>query len=254
MSRLRPSSQRQTTLHLRMRRVGVKFGLASSSTLALSTSAWAGATDLIHLALGRKKHKWAGSGLHLNCKGYYNLVCVGLRSNFLIWPGAAHWYITSYQVLSTSAWAGATDRIQFVWARKKHKWAGSGRHPRDKRHYILVCVGLGSNLGWPAAAHWDTTSYVALSTSAWAGATDWTHLVLGRKKHKWAGSGHHLNCEGHYILVCVGLRSNLGWPAAEHWDTTSYVALSTFYIFLRRWYLLSHDILISTVLICLFRG
>jgi len=133
----------------------------------------------------------------------------GLRCN-LGWPAAAHWDTISYLVLSTSAWAGATDQIEFIWGRNKNKWAGSGRHLNFKRRYNLVCAGLRCNLGWPAAAHWDTISYLVLSTSAWAGATDQIEFIWGRNKNKWAGSGRHLNYKRRYNLVCAGLRCNLG--------------------------------------------
>jgi hypothetical protein len=153
-------------------------------------------------------NKWAGSGSHLNYKRHFNLVGVGSRAH-LGWQAAARWDTQSYVALSTSAWAGATHQIQFVWAMNKNKWAGSGRHLNYKRRYNLVCVGLRAHLGWPAAACWDTTSYVALSTSAWAGATDQTKFVWAMNKNKWAGSGRHLNYKRHFNLVGVGLRAHL---------------------------------------------
>jgi hypothetical protein len=51
-----------------------------------------------------------------------------LRRDEVQFPEDARRDTISYLSLSTSAWAGATDRIQSVWARKKDKWAGLGRH------------------------------------------------------------------------------------------------------------------------------
>jgi len=143
------------------------------------------------------------------------------------WPPAPHWATTSYLALPTRASTGASEQLHLVWDSNKRKSTGSGHPLIYKRYYNLVWVRMRSNLGWSPAPHWATTSYLALPTCASTGASCPLYFVWDGSKRKSTGSDHPILLQRHYKLVCVRMRSNLGWPQAPHWATISYLALPT---------------------------
>jgi hypothetical protein len=149
-----------------------------------------------------------------------------MRSN-LGWPPATFWDSKSSVALSTCSSAGASDQLYFVSDSSKGKSTGSGHHLVWKGHYNLVFVQMRSNWGWPSATLLTAISYLALFTCASAGASDQLYFVWDGSKDKSTCSGHHLVWKGHYNLVFVQMRSNLGWPSATFGDSKSSVALST---------------------------
>jgi len=197
------------------------------SCVALSTTSSTTASDQIYFVWDSSKGKSTGSDLIPAYKRYYNLVCVLRRSN-LGWPPAPHWATISYVALSTTSWTTASDQFNFVWDGSKGKSTGSDRLLTYKRYYNLVCVLRWSNLGWPPAPHWATIAYVALSATSWTGASDQLYFDWIYSKGKTTGSDH-LPPTNHtkYNLICVLMRSNLGWPPSPHCATISCLALFT---------------------------
>jgi hypothetical protein len=108
----------------------------------------------------------------------------------------------------------------------KHKSNGSGHHRTYTRYYNLLCGLEWTNLGWPPAPHWATTSYVAQSMSASSGVSEQLQFVWDDSKNKSTGSGHHRTYTRYYNLLKGLERSKLSLPPAPHWATTSYVAQS----------------------------
>ena len=143
------------------------------------------------------------------------------------WPPATHWATISFISLYTSASSTATGPIYFVWDSRKGKSTGSDHCLTYIRCHNLVCARMRSNLDLPPATHWATISNLSLSTSASSAATDSLYFDWDSRKGKSTGSDHHLTYIRYYNLVCVRMRSNLGWPPATHWATISYVSLST---------------------------
>jgi hypothetical protein len=83
------------------------------------------------------------------------------------------------------------------------------------------------NLGLPPAPHWATISCVALSTSSSTVSRDQLYFVWDSSRVKSTGSDLLLTYKPYYNLICVLMRSNLGWSPAPHWATISCVALSS---------------------------
>ena len=165
----------------------------------------------------------------LSYKRYYNLICVVMRFN-LGWPLAPHWATISHVRLPIYAPTTASDQLYFVWDSSKGKTTGSDHCLSYKRYYNLICVVMRSNLlGWPPAApHWATITYVALSIYAPSAASDQLYFVWDSSKGKSTGSDHCLSYKRYYNLTCVVMRSNLGWPPAPHWATITCVTLSIY--------------------------
>jgi hypothetical protein len=164
---------------------------ATTSYLALSTSASCGASDQIYFVRESNKLKSTGSDHLLTYLRHYDLVWVRMRSN-CGWPAAPHGATISSLALSTSASTDASDQIYFVWDSSKRKSTGSDHLLTYIRHYDLECVWIRFNCWLPQAPHWATTSYLALSTSASSDASDQIYFVWDRGNHKSTGSDHLL--------------------------------------------------------------
>ena len=103
------------------------------------------------------------------------------------------------------------SRSESVAVREIKRLIPSSRIGPSRQH---VCVRMRFDLGWPPAPLWDAISYLALFTSPFTAATDYSYSV-------WACTIVDVNqvaqtiisCRAvrHDKLVCDWMRSNLGW-------------------------------------------